>query len=128
MPARPQGVYPDGRGGWYFKVTLGSDPLTGKRVQITKRGYRTATEAARERRPLLAKADTGQVRASSKVLTVNELLDLYLDGADADARLSPKTRFDYRNYCDSYIRPFLGSRKVRDTSAFSRCEAKSLST
>ncbi|MCA1704468.1 MAG: hypothetical protein LC808_14895 [Actinobacteria bacterium] len=34
---------------------------------------------------------------SSKVLTVDELLDLYLDGIDADARLSPKTRFDYRN-------------------------------
>ncbi len=47
MPARPQGVYPDGRGGWYFKLTLGSDPLTGKRVQITKRGYRTAGEASR---------------------------------------------------------------------------------
>jgi integrase len=114
MPARPQGVYPDGRGGWYFKVTLGSDPLTGKRVQITKRGYRTAGEAGRERRALLAKADTGQVRPSSKVLTVDELLDLYLDGLDADAGLSPKTRFDYRNYSASYIRPLLGSRKVRD--------------
>ncbi len=47
MPARPQGVYSDGRGGWYLKTTLGSDPLTGKRVQITKRGYRSAGEAAR---------------------------------------------------------------------------------
>ena len=45
---------PDIAGGvvlsWYFKVTLGSDPLTGKRVQITKRGYRTASAAGRERR------------------------------------------------------------------------------
>jgi len=40
MPARPQGVYQDGRGGWYFKVSLGADPLTGKRVQVTKRGFR----------------------------------------------------------------------------------------
>ncbi|MFP5316686.1 MAG: tyrosine-type recombinase/integrase [Acidimicrobiia bacterium] len=45
---------------------------------------------------------------------MNELLDLYLDGLDADARLAPKTRFDYRNYSESYIRPLLGSRKVRD--------------
>ena len=37
MPKRAQGVYPDGRGRWYFKVTLGTDALTGKRVQITKR-------------------------------------------------------------------------------------------
>ncbi len=114
MPARPQGVYQDGRGGWYFKVTLGSDPLTGKRVQITKRGYRTASEAGRERRELLAKVDTGQVRPSSKLLTVNELLDLYLDGIDADGRLSAKTRFDYRNQAEKYVRPALGARKVRD--------------
>jgi len=114
MPAKPEGVYGDGRGGWYFKVTLGRDALTGKRVQITKRGYATATEAARARREVLARIDTGQVRPSSKVLSVNELLDLYLDGIDADARLAPKTRFDYRNLSDSYIRPLLGSRKVRD--------------
>jgi len=92
MPKRPQGVYQDARGGWYFTVTLGSDPLTGKRVQVTKRGYRTAAEAGRERRELLAKVDTGQVRSQSKPLTVNELLDLYLDGMDADRRLAPKTR------------------------------------
>ena len=36
MPKRPHGVYQDGWGGWYFKVTLGSDPLTGKRVQVTR--------------------------------------------------------------------------------------------
>ena len=59
MLAKPQGVYQDDSGGWYFKVTLGSDPLTGKRVQVTKRGYRTASEASRDRRELLAKVDTG---------------------------------------------------------------------
>ena len=58
MPAKPEGVYQDGRGGWYFKATLGSAPLTGTRVQITKRGYRTAGDASRERRELLAKVDT----------------------------------------------------------------------
>ena len=39
MPARPQGVYQDERGKWYFKVTVGHDPLTGKRDQITRRGF-----------------------------------------------------------------------------------------
>ncbi len=37
MPAKPEGVYADGRGGWYLKVTVGKDPLTGKRGQLTKR-------------------------------------------------------------------------------------------
>ena len=114
MPKRPQGVYQDTRGGWCFKVTLGSDPLTGKRVQVTKRVYRTAAEAGRELRELVAKVDAGQVRPQSKPLTVNELLDLYLDGMDADRRLAPKTRFDYRNHADHFVRPALGSRKVRD--------------
>jgi integrase len=116
MPAKPQGVYEDGRGGWYFKVTLGRDPLTGKRVQITQRGFRTAAQAGRARRDALAKIDTGQVRPSSNLLTVNELLDLYLDGIDADGRLSAKTCFDYRHYADKYVRPLLGNRKVRDVT------------
>lgn len=116
MPAKPQGVYEDGRGRWYFKVTLGRDPLTGTRVQITQRGFRTAAEAGRARRDALAKIDTGQVRPSSNLLNVNELLDLYLDGIDADGRLSAKTCFDYRHYADKYVRPLLGNRKVRDVT------------
>ena len=116
MPAKPQGVYEDGRGRWYFKVTLGRDPLTGKRVQITQRGFRTAAEAGRARRDALAKIDTGKVRPSPTLLTINELLDLYLDGIDADGRLSAKTCFDYRHYADKYVRPLLGNRKVRDVT------------
>jgi hypothetical protein len=35
------------RAGWYFRATLGRDPLPGKRSQATKRGFRTAAEADR---------------------------------------------------------------------------------
>ena len=114
MPARPEGVYQDARGGWYFKVSLGRDPLTGRRCQVTRRGFRTATEAGRARRDIVSRVDAGLVRPSSSVLTVNELLDRYLDGLDADERLSAKTRFDYRHYSDDYVRPLLGPKKVRD--------------
>lgn len=41
-------------------------------------------------------------------MTVNELLDLYVDGLDADGRLSVKTRFDYRKNAEAYVRPLLG--------------------
>ncbi len=94
MPTRPEGVYKDGKGGWYVKVTLGRDPLTGRRAQITRRGFKTAAEAGKARRELLAQADRGQLRPVPSGLTVDELLDLYLDGLDADGRLSAKTRFD----------------------------------
>jgi hypothetical protein len=93
MPARPQGVYQDKRGNWYFEATIGSDPLTGKRDQITKRGYCTMAEAARERREVLAKIDRGQLAHSPAGLKLNELLDLYLPlpGQD-DLRVMSLTR------------------------------------
>ncbi len=116
MPARPQGVYQDKRGKWYFKVTVGHDPLTGKRDQITRRGFATMAEAARERREVLGKVDRGQFVPSSAGLKVDELLDLYLDGIDADKNLALKTRFDYRQYAADYIRPYIGDRRVRDVT------------
>ena len=57
-------------------------------------------EAARERREVLAKVDRGQFVPSSAGFKVDELLDLYLDGIDADKNLALKTRFDYRQYAD----------------------------
>ena len=45
-----EGVYDDGRGGWYFKANFGRDPLSGKKQQVTKRGFPTATAASRARR------------------------------------------------------------------------------
>jgi integrase len=116
MPARPQGVYQDKRGNWYFKATIGRDPLTGKRDQVTRRGFRTMAEAARERREVLGKIDRGQLAVSAAGLKVNELLDLYLDGIDADQNLALKTRFDYRQYAQDYINPYIGDRRVRDVT------------
>jgi hypothetical protein len=110
VPKRPHGVYQDGRGGWYFKVMLGSDPLTGKRVQFTKRGFRTAAEAGRERRELLAKVETGQGAAAEQAADRQPAARLYLVGIDADRRLAPKTRFDYRNNADHFVRPALTGR------------------
>jgi integrase len=116
MPARPPSVYQNAKGKWYFKVTVGQDPLTGRRNQITRRGFQTMAEAARERREVLGKVDRGQLSASPAGLKVNKLLDLYLDGMDADQNLALKTRFDYRQYADDYIRPYIGDRRVRDVT------------
>lgn len=112
MP-KVEGVYQDAKGRWYFKATLGRDPLTGRRVQVTKRGFATAMAAARARRDLL---DEGREARVPTAMSVDELLDLYLDGIDADGRLSAKTRFDYRNSAESYVRPLLGTKLVRDVT------------
>ena len=117
MPVKPEGVYSDGRGQWYFKVSLGRDQLSGKREQLTRRGFHTATEASKARHAVLVKSETNSMRPNGGSLTVNELLDIYLDGIDADERLSLKTRFDYRHKAADYVRPSLGRLKLRDVTA-----------
>ncbi len=114
MPKKEPGVYSDGHGGWYIKVSLGRDPVTGKRDQVTKRGFSSASEAGQARRDLMSKLDKGELRPGGGGRTVNELLSVYLDGIDADGRLSRKTRFDYRHYADHYVRPTSGGIKVRE--------------
>jgi len=115
VPKR-EGVYSDGRGGWYLKVSLGRDLVTGRREQITRRGYSSAKEAGKARTELLGKIDRKELKPIAGGMTVGELLDLYLDGLDADQNLSAKTRFDYRRSASDYVRPHLGSKKVRDIS------------
>ena len=58
MPAEPQGIYEEGRGRWYLKVTLGRDPLTGMRVRITSVVFGRPLKRAGRDAP--AKIDAGQ--------------------------------------------------------------------
>lgn len=110
------GVYRSPNGTWYFKATIGSDPLTGRRQQITRRGFPTAVDAAAARRDALDGAAEAPTVSSSS-LTVDELLDLYLDGIDADGILAAKTRYDYRRNAGLYVRPLLGPLPVTQLSA-----------
>jgi hypothetical protein len=76
-----------------------------------------APEAAQARRELLSQLSTSRLKPTAIGTTLDELLDLYLGGLDADGRLSAKTRFDYRHYADRYVPPHLGRRHLRDVSA-----------
>jgi integrase len=115
-PKKAPGVYQDGRGSWYIKFDVGRDPITGKREQVTKRGFSSASEAAKARREFLSRIDQGALRPGGRGMTVDQMLDLYLDGIDADQNLAVKTRFDYRQYAEDYIRPYIGDRRVRDVT------------
>jgi integrase len=112
MP-KHDGVYRDGKGRWYFKARVGRDPLTGKWQQVTRRGFATAAEAVAARRTVLDGTDSGR-SPTARGLTVDQLLDLYLDDLDTSERVSAKTRFSYRNYADSYVRPWIGQRPVTE--------------
>jgi hypothetical protein len=92
MP-KQAGVYQDG---WYFKATLGTDPLTGKRVQITRRGFASAFEAQKARRLEMERGVDGKQKMSLGPLSLNDLLDMYFEGLAADGKLSVKTQYDYK--------------------------------
>ncbi|MEM9890470.1 MAG: site-specific integrase [Actinomycetota bacterium] len=108
--ARPQGVYKDKNGSWYFKVRTHQD-ADGKWKQVTRRGFATATDAKLARQKVLDETEPlrdGSVRGLDTSTTVGRLVDRYLEVAEAMEQLGPKTVFDYRNYNESYIKPHLG--------------------
>lgn len=110
MP-KHEGVYRDAKG-WYFKARVSQDILTGKWTQATRRGFASAVDASTARRELLEGNQAVVVGSGS--MSVAELMKLYLEDAESSSALSTKTLFDYRNYADVYVAPYLGDRAIRD--------------
>ena len=87
-------MYQDGWGGWYLKVTLGRDPLSGRREQITKR-WECPTLAPVTRQPGSRRCG-GRRRTSPLIGAVEERSDpvdaIALIVALAVATLQPMCR------------------------------------
>src|SRR4051794_7862285 len=92
-------------GAFRVRVYAGSDPLTGKRHDLTEvvpPGPRAAAEAEKARTRLLNQVD--ERRNPRTKATVNQLLDRYLDVLD----LEESTRKAYVGYLERNVRPVLG--------------------
>ena len=78
MPAKPSGVYVDGRGGWYFKARLPADAATGRREQVTKRGATfnriMLARVAPENNPAMMVAGKGQKPLGSCIVEKTSLV------------------------------------------------------
>ena len=108
MPKKPRVCIPTARAGGTSRSawTPTRSPVGASRSPAGGSARRRRRVDAR--RELVEKVDRGQLRSTPAGTTVYDLLDLYLDGLDADGRLSEKTRFDYRHSADDYVRPHLG--------------------
>lgn len=93
---------------WRIVVDAGSDPMTGKRRQLTKtvRGSKREAEAARA--GLLTQVAEGRAVRTGASLT--DLLEAWY-AANA-AEWSPRTALENRRIIDSVIVPALGSKKL----------------
>ena len=71
-------------GSWFYRADIGPDPLTGKRRELRKGGFRTAKEAQSALAQVVAAVSTGEQRSDER-LTVGEWLTAWLS-RKAEAR------------------------------------------
>jgi Phage integrase central domain len=100
-------------GSWELRVYIGTDPVTGRRLDrsVTVRGKRD--DATRELAEMVA--STRAVRAVGRRSSVSELLERWF--AVASAGWAPTTISQSRSVLDRYLHPHLGAVLVGDVTA-----------
>lgn len=78
---------------WSYRVDLGADPITGKRRQSAKQGFRTRKDAEAALGEVLSAVVAGSV-VSRSTTTTREYLDAWIDSQQH--RLRPTTVHSYR--------------------------------
>jgi hypothetical protein len=102
-------IRPRGEGTFLIRVYLGRDPLTQKRLEINET-YRGTFGGAQKREAVLkGRRHSGQIVKSSR-MTVNQLLDLFLDASRHCQ--SQCTQFRHKKIYRMYVRPYIGARRI----------------
>jgi hypothetical protein len=96
-------------GVWELRVSLGYDPETGKRHQVSKTFHGGARAADAALRELVDRHAPG--RTDGIGVTVAQLLDRWLEECER-LDLSPTTVRNYRSQVNGTIRPRLGKIKL----------------
>ena len=99
-------------GSWAFTVDVGNDPVTGKRRQVVRSGFRTRDEAEAALTKELAALNAG-TWLDDRGMTVGAWLDQWLAELDA-ANRAVKTVTNYRGHVRDAWKPHLGAVLLRD--------------
>lgn len=94
---------------WQVMVSAGSDPLTGRRITIT-RTARTEKEAERLLTELLRLQDTGSVADPGRLTLAEYVLGQWLP--HQESRVRARTLARYRQLLEVHVVPTLGSIKL----------------
>ena len=95
---------------WYVAFDLGKDPLTGKRKQKRKRGFKTKKEAEKFLSEQLNSIDK-ETYFEPSVLTFGEYLDYWLENY-AKPNTAARTLEGYSYMIRQHIKPSLGNIKI----------------
>lgn len=95
----------DGKTYYIFKTYLGIDPVTGKKVITTRRGFKTSKEAQRELNKLMYEFDQGLHKPASGK-TYKDIFDLWLPVYSATIKESTLNR--NMQMFNTHILPYFG--------------------
>jgi len=96
---------------WAYWFDIDPDPLTGKRRQLTKTGFRTEKEAWKDCRAAIAEYEKGHVVTASR-RKVAAALDEWLTRIEHS--IKPSMAQNWRNYANYYVVPYIGQRDVQE--------------
>lgn len=104
---------PSGKTCWCFQVDVGRNAV-GKRVRISRSGFKLKSEADQELARLLHKAGAGLL-SKPDPQTLAEFMEEWFEH-QTEYKCSPKTIERYRELANRYLLPHFGTAKLSDLS------------
>ncbi|MDW8515063.1 site-specific integrase [Priestia flexa] len=96
---------------WSYTVDIGKDPLTGKRRQKTKGGFRTKKDAERDCADFISSFNKGSA-IIQKDITIKEFMKFFI--ARSELKLKPSTFYKQMNVFNKHIVPRIGHIKLQE--------------
>lgn len=100
---------------WSFTLDIGKDPATGKRKQLTRRGFETQKEAEKVCNELINQMNKG-ISVNPKEQSLKGFLTDWLENS-AKLKVKDTTFKNYKRAIDSRIIPAIGALKLQELNA-----------
>ncbi|HZD00905.1 MAG TPA: site-specific integrase [Actinomycetes bacterium] len=101
---------------WTWYLDIGPDPLTGRRRQVSKGGFKTKKAAQEDLNTAIAKRQRGELAKRSKRTVRAFLEDEWLPTVEANRR--PSTAANYRTNIKVHVVPLIGDVRLQALSPF----------
>ncbi|ANC20992.1 integrase [Bacillus cereus] len=95
---------------WSFTMDVGKDPITGKRKQITKGGFKTKKAAQEEVAKVTNDLANGDYENSD--IRFSQLVEIWMQEKESSCR--PSTLYQYKRILRSRVMPEFGEKRLSD--------------
>ena len=95
---------------WSFTMDVGKDPITGKRKQVTKGGFKTKKAAQEEVARVTNDLANGDYENSD--IRFSQLVEIWMQEKESSCR--PSTLYQYKRILRSRVMPEFGEKRLSD--------------